>query len=96
MRAAAAGQWDVILSYLNRVPFDIADPIFGHDVSFYIFELPILEFVQGWLLSILLIALLGIIPIYAINNLGISSEAHGGRLVPAISVATSCCWALYS
>ena len=66
---AASGQWDTLLSYLNRVPFNIADPIFGRDVGFYIFELPVYEFIQGWLLSVLFVALLGLIPIYAINNL---------------------------
>jgi uncharacterized membrane protein (UPF0182 family) len=67
---AAAGQWDHLLSYINRVPFNIADPIFGHDVGFYIFELPVFEFIQGWLLSVLFVTLLGLVPIYAINNLG--------------------------
>jgi uncharacterized membrane protein (UPF0182 family) len=67
---AAAGQWDHILSYINRVPFNVADPIFGHDVGFYIFELPVFEFIQGWLLSVLFVTLLGLVPIYAINNLG--------------------------
>ncbi len=67
---AAAGQWDAILSFINRVPFDVADPIFNRDVGFYIFELPILEFVQGWLLSILFVAILGLVPVYAANNLG--------------------------
>lgn len=66
---AAAGQWDVLLSYLNRVPFDVADPIFNRDIGFYIFELPVFEFIQGWLLSILFVTILGIVPIYAINNI---------------------------
>lgn len=62
---AAAGQWEQILLFINRVPFEVADPIFGRDVSFYVFQLPVYEFIQGWLVSIVFIALLGLLPIYA-------------------------------
>ena len=37
------GLWRAYLLANNGVPFDLADPIFGLDVSFYIFELPWLE-----------------------------------------------------
>ena len=37
------GLWRALLLAQNGVPFDLADPIFGLDVSFYIFELPWLE-----------------------------------------------------
>lgn len=76
---AAAGQWDALLRYANRVPFDINDPIFGRDVGFYIFELPVYEFVQGWLMSVVFVALLGLVPIYAINNV---SEIQRGAWRP--------------
>lgn len=67
--SAAAAQWEAVLRFLNRVPFGIQEPIFNKDVGFYIFQLPIAEFIQGWLLSLLLVALLGLVPIYAVNNL---------------------------
>jgi uncharacterized membrane protein (UPF0182 family) len=67
--SAAAGQWEELLVYLNRVPFDIADPLFNRDVGFYIFELPIYQFIQGWLMSLLLVTMLGVVPIYIINQL---------------------------
>jgi uncharacterized protein len=66
--SAAAAQWESILLFINAESFGRADPIFGQDVGFYIFQLPIFEFIQGWLLSVLLITLLGLIPIYAANN----------------------------
>lgn len=67
--SSAAAQWENILLYINAESFGRADPIFGRDVGFFIFQLPIYEFIQGWLLSILMITLLGIIPIFAANNL---------------------------
>jgi uncharacterized membrane protein (UPF0182 family) len=67
--SAAASQWEGVLRFLYRVPFDTVEPIFNKDVGFYVFELPIFEFVQGWLLSLLFVALIGLVPIYAVNNL---------------------------
>jgi uncharacterized membrane protein (UPF0182 family) len=37
--------WLSLLYYLNSVGFGYADPIFGKDISFYIFTLPVLEIV---------------------------------------------------
>lgn len=67
--STAANQWEEILLLLNSVSFNISDPIFAKDVGFYIFSLPVYEFIQGWLMSLIFVALLGIIPIYAINQL---------------------------
>lgn len=66
--SSIAVRWDEFLLYLNRVPFGTADPIFGRDISFYLFELPVYEALQQWLVSLLLLALLGALAIYAVNN----------------------------
>lgn len=34
--------WLDILYFLNSTPFQIMDPLYGHDLSFYIFKLPLL------------------------------------------------------
>lgn len=69
--AAAAGtQWERFLLYLNRQPYGLNDPIFGRDVSFYLFELPIYHFLHGWLLPLFIITLLGTIGIYVVDNWG--------------------------
>src|SRR5258706_9630972 len=39
---AGAGQWESALLFLNAVPFGIPDPVFGHDIGFFIFRLPFL------------------------------------------------------
>ncbi len=49
---AAASAWDTVLLWVNRVPFQAAagassvDPIFGRNVSWFLFDLPFLRTVQ--------------------------------------------------
>jgi hypothetical protein len=62
-------RWEDILLYFNRLPFGTADPIYGRDISFYLFELPIYHFLQGWVISLLVVTLLGLLPIYLVNRL---------------------------
>ncbi|GAI64304.1 unnamed protein product, partial [marine sediment metagenome] len=37
---ASSSYWGVFLKYFNITNFGIADPVFGHDISFYFFTLP--------------------------------------------------------
>jgi uncharacterized membrane protein (UPF0182 family) len=67
--SSIAVRWDEFLLFLNRVPFGTADPIFGRDISFYLFELPVYEALQQWASSLLLLTLLGVLAIYAVNNI---------------------------
>jgi uncharacterized membrane protein (UPF0182 family) len=55
---AVAPSWSIFLSYLNRTPFGETDPQFGLDISFYIFELPFLVGLVGFLSGAFLISLL--------------------------------------
>ncbi|HEY1407454.1 MAG TPA: UPF0182 family protein, partial [Promineifilum sp.] len=73
---AAAAQWEELLLYLNAVPFDLVDPVFGRDVGFYVFQLPVYRYILGWLTTLLMLALIGIVPIYALPNI---DSIRGGR-----------------
>jgi uncharacterized protein len=55
---SAANNWEMCWSWLNRVEFNIKDPIFFKDISFYFFAMPLL---QNVLLFALLLSLVGII-----------------------------------
>jgi len=55
---AVAPSWGIVLSYLNRTPFGETDPQFGLDISFYIFQLPFLVGLVGFLSGAFLISLL--------------------------------------
>ena len=67
--SSIAVRWDEFLLFLNRVPFGTNDPIFNRDISFYLFELPVYEALQQWLVSLLMLTILGTLAIYAVNNL---------------------------
>ncbi len=59
-----AGTWETILLWVNRVPFApaggaaVTDPIFGRDISFFLFELPFFRLVQGLFNGLVVAALL--------------------------------------
>ena len=48
-----SSQWQAFLLWRNSsgVTFGVTDPLFGRDPAFYVFSLPWLEFLQGWLFS---------------------------------------------
>jgi uncharacterized protein len=55
--AHAAGTWLVFARALHGVPFGSRDPVFHHDLSFYVFTLPAWEYVYGFLFASLIVAL---------------------------------------
>ena len=69
----ASSQWLVVLEYLNAVPFEEADPLFGKDAGFYIFTLPFLDMVRYLLLAIVVLSLIGSGAIYVVfGQLGLT------------------------
>lgn len=54
MGLGVAGDWQQLLLYFNQVSFGVTDPIFGRDVSFFVFTLPVWELLRGWLFLLLL------------------------------------------
>ncbi|MFW6009040.1 MAG: UPF0182 family protein [archaeon] len=65
--------WKIVLKYFNQTSFNISDPIFTKDLSFYVFSLPFLSFIKemGMVLVILNIIVVGIIYILASGINGI-------------------------
>lgn len=55
---SVSSKWFEVLQYFNQVSFNLADPIFFKDVSFYIFSLPFILVVWKLLLSVVLITFL--------------------------------------
>jgi uncharacterized membrane protein (UPF0182 family) len=51
-----SGQWDMVLRYLYQKPFGDTDPIFGRDIGFYIFSLPLYVFILNGLFFLILLA----------------------------------------
>ncbi|MEE2987145.1 MAG: UPF0182 family protein [Nitrospinota bacterium] len=55
----AAQKWDIVLQYLNAVPFNAQDPVFGQDYSFYLFDLPVILLVKSVLWEALVVVAIG-------------------------------------
>ena len=77
-----AARWELFLRFTNSVPFGQLDPVYGQDLGFYIFNLPVYSFVQGWILGLGIVALLATVGLNFINFSlrGTSYSLNGARL----------------
>jgi uncharacterized membrane protein (UPF0182 family) len=71
-------QWSRILQFLHPVSFDSADPLFGLDMRFYIFELPILEILDFWWLGLTLFSLFAVALTYLLSGNSLSQGKFPG------------------
>ncbi len=58
-----AASWETIALWIHRVPFDpsgtpVVDPIFHLDISFFLFDLPLLRLVQSLVVGLLVVSLI--------------------------------------
>lgn len=74
----AAAWWQNYLSWRNVVDFGIVDPVFGNDVSLYVFKLPLYRDLFGWSFQLLLITTLVVIAAHYLNG-GIKIASIGER-----------------
>ena len=65
--AVTSSQWNLYLKFGSQVPFGKADPIFGQDISFFVFSLPALRFLQEWLIGAVIVSALAILGVYFIS-----------------------------
>ncbi len=83
-----SGQWETVLRFLNTTPFDVQDPVFNRDVSFYVFDLPVLTLMQGWLFGAVITTMLVAGSIFLIN-VSLRDISLGQAITPqAVSHAT--------
>lgn len=50
---SAQGQWATVQLWLNGGDFGTVDPEFGNDIGFYVFTLPMIQLVLGWLFVVI-------------------------------------------
>ncbi|MHA7281635.1 UPF0182 family membrane protein [Arthrobacter sp. TMS2-4] len=73
---AASSQWQQVLLFINQEPFNRQDPEFGLDYAFYMFTLPFLNFVTGFLISVVIISAIATILTHYLYG-GIRLEEKG-------------------
>lgn len=64
MANSAGTAWEIVLLFLNALPFGVTDPLFERDVGWYAFQLPLYRQVQGWLFGVMMLSLLAAGAIY--------------------------------
>src|SRR5437773_31720 len=73
---AGSSQWDQLLRWLNAVPFGVKDDVFGLDIGFYFFTLPVLDFFRGWAITAVIAIAIGVVLIYVLRGvIGVASDS---------------------
>ena len=91
----AAGSWQTILAFFNQKSFNVQDPIWHRDVSFYVFTLPFYRLLWGWLLGVVILMILGVAGIYASRS-GFQTLVLPPRAVRHLSILAAAFAALWA
>jgi hypothetical protein len=86
------GQWETFLLWRNSsgLSFGTTEPLFGRDPAFYVFSLPWLEFVQGWLFSALVgVTLLTALAHYLWGGIRPQAPGFGEKVTPQVKAHLS-------
>nr|WP_042150300.1 UPF0182 family protein [Paucisalibacillus sp. EB02] len=73
--------WEPLLKFLNQASFDIADPYFNMDISFYMYTLPVLKIILNLLLSLAIFFFLleaGFYSVFGIYRKSRKAQIHLG------------------
>ncbi len=83
-----APAWDRFVLAMNAVPFDAVDPIFGKDLSFFMFRLPVYQLIYGWLFSAVVVVTLLVTSAYYLVG-AIRPQAAIDKVAPQVKVHLS-------
>src|SRR2546430_13351111 len=64
----AAGGWLGVLQLLHRTSFGVTDPVFGRDVGYYVFTVPVIAGAIGLVIAVTTLTLLATIMLYALRR----------------------------
>ena len=84
----ATPAWALVLRFIYGTPFGIKDPVFSRDIGFYVFTLPGLSAVLGFLSALLVLSLITAVPAYALRG-DILLGSGGPRQPPRLRVEPS-------
>ncbi|WP_253953838.1 UPF0182 family protein [Schaalia sp. 19OD2882] len=77
---ALAANWQTVLTFVNQTPFGRTDPQFGFDVSFYVFTMPMLGLLVGYLLRLLAMLLVASLVVnYLYGTIRLTPRPHASR-----------------
>ncbi|MDX9757784.1 MAG: UPF0182 family protein [Bacteroidota bacterium] len=68
MAGVLSDSWMEMLVFGNSEGFGLTDPIFGNEVSFYLFQLPFINTVKSWLIAATVLVLIGTVLVYVVRQ----------------------------
>jgi uncharacterized membrane protein (UPF0182 family) len=83
--AGESGDWPGLLQYLYQVPYGANDPLYGKDIGFYLFSLPVYVQIKNWMMLTLILSALFAGAIYWLHG-DIEYDAHR-RWMSATAIA---------
>jgi uncharacterized membrane protein (UPF0182 family) len=86
---ASASSWLTWLSYFHAAPFGETDPLFGRDIAFYVFRLPVYQIVRQQALLVSIIALFGCLLYYVLSGSFVVETRPGLSSWPRIRLVTA-------
>ena len=92
--SAQVGDWDLALRFFNQVAYGKADPLFGRDISFYLFSLPAYIELKNWLLLVLFLSAVSAAVLYWVHG-GIILREQQRYVAPAALAHAAVLVALY-
>ena len=77
--SSAAGEWDRVLLFSHSQDFGIQDPQFHRDLGFYVFKLPVYQFLVDWLTAAVIVTIVGVVLVYVARALLYGFRIDGPR-----------------
>ena len=84
----AAAWWENWLLYFRGGSFGVTDPIFNHDVSLYVFDVPFMRDVFSWTFQLVLVLTLIVVAVHYLNG-GINIQGPGKRTSSGVKAHVS-------
>ena len=60
--------WETVLGFNNAQPFHVNDPVFGHDLSVFVFQLPLWRLIHGWAIALVAGTMLLTLVLYVLQR----------------------------
>ena len=57
---SASARWPMFQQFVHARPFGAVDPLFGRDIGFFAFRLPVYRFIESWMFSWLVVVFLAV------------------------------------
>lgn len=70
--------WDKVLQYFRPTPFGASEAVFGKDISFYVFTLPVWELLELWLTGLTLYGFVAVLLVYLLSGDSLSQGRFPG------------------